>query len=561
MATGEANVLVFAYTAVKALLEVFLIGLTGYIFAKNGTLTKPTLKSLSIMSINLLTPALLFSKMTETLDPGLLIELWNEPFFYFIYGGFSLLWSRFWTRTLKIEEDYGRLCDVATFFSNTNTLPVSLIKSIALSAGSQFLLKDANDTPLKVAARGVSYAMIFATLNNILRWSFGVALMGGVKTAAKRVANFNSVSTTPRTIAHSRTASDIRDLPPSPQPDMLRSYVGNDGTGSDDTDELTPLYLGASAHPASSSSSRLVVGRAVRLVRSAGKRVSKAWGSAQKCMTPPVYAIIAAFVVILIDPLHEAFMDEKSMLYTVWSAIDMCGDACVPLILISLGGQLGMMSAQQAAQSKKPATDGNGREERESDQLDSITRISSAALVDSVLASVTSEDGHSSEGRMRVPPIMLRTDTEAGGSTIDLGRRADTVVVDEAMSGDNGNDDDDYNDGSRRISAQEQHWGVVVVLVGRFVFVPTLATALITTLRVMFPRLLPIMVNDPVYILTLLILSSTPPAINLITVAQATGKFESEAAQILFYGYVIGIFVLAVEVSGFLWLTNALTEV
>ncbi|KAJ2691517.1 hypothetical protein GGH99_002360, partial [Coemansia sp. RSA 1285] len=174
MATGEANVLVFAYTAVKALLEVFLIGLTGYIFAKNGTLTKPTLK------------------MTETLDPGLLIELWNEPFFYFIYGGFSLLWSRFWTRTLKIEEDYGRLCHVATFFSNTNTLPVSLIKSIALSAGSQFLLKDANDTPLKVAARGVSYAMIFATLNNILRWSFGVALMGGVKTAAKRVANFNS---------------------------------------------------------------------------------------------------------------------------------------------------------------------------------------------------------------------------------------------------------------------------------------------------------------------------------------------------------------------------------
>ncbi|KAJ2427181.1 hypothetical protein GGF41_001778 [Coemansia sp. RSA 2531] len=69
------------------------------------------------------------------------------------------------------------------------------------------------------------------------------------------------------------------------------------------------------------------------------------------------------------------------------------------------------------------------------------------------------------------------------------------------------------------------------------------------------------MADDPVYILTLLILSSTPPAINLITVSQATGKFETEAAQILFYGYVLGIFVMAVEVSGFLWLTNVFANI
>ncbi|KAJ2383963.1 hypothetical protein GGI23_007034, partial [Coemansia sp. RSA 2559] len=269
--------------------------------------------------------------------------------------------------------------------------------------------------------------------------------------------------------------------------------------------------------------------------------IRRAWDSAQTCITPPVYAIIAAFVVILIDPLHEEMMKEASVLHTLWSAIDMCGDACVPLVLISLGGQLGMMSAQKSNEQPKSATQPMGAE-----SPTNSTRFPSSVHIGSVHVAVSDES--SDRG---VPPIMLRTDTEAGGSTIDLGERAEMMERGGEVQDD---------EGDARISVREQRKGAAVVLVGRFVFVPTLAMILITTLRVVFPRLLPIMTNDPVYILTLLILSSTPPAINLITVAQATGKFESEAAQILFYGYVLGIFVLAVEVAGFLWLTNMLTH-
>ncbi|KAJ2625285.1 hypothetical protein GGI26_000755 [Coemansia sp. RSA 1358] len=492
----EANVIDFAYTAIKALLE-----------------------NLSVMSVNLLTPALLFSKMTETLDPSLLVELWNEPLFYFIYGGFSLLWSRVGCRILKINKEYARLCDVATFFSNTNTLPVSLIKSIALSAGSHFLLKDADDTPLKVAARGVSYAMIFATLNNILRWSFGVALMGGMD--SKNKSAFNSVSATPRTPALTRNASGIHDLPTSPalasssSPalDMLRSYASN--STDDESDELTPFYLGAPARPISPESRRSSISQKLC---SAVRGAQKIWNSIQSCITPPVYAITAAFIVIIIEPLHKAFMDQNHVLYTIWSAIDMCGDACVPLILISLGGQLGVMSAQAA-------------------QLPKQQNNHLSANTASVPSATQADRGH-------IPPIVIREATESGGALVEI--------------------DDNTETGSeiaeQSISAAEQRKGIVLVLVGRFVFVPTLAVILLTTLRVMFPALLPIMANDPVYMLTLLILSSTPPAINLITVSQATGKFETEAAQILFYGYVLGIFVLAIEVSGFLWLTNVLAN-
>ncbi|KAJ1739083.1 hypothetical protein LPJ78_003427 [Coemansia sp. RSA 989] len=507
IAAAQPDILGYAFTAIKALLEVFLIGLSGYIFARNGTLSKSTLKSLSLISVNLLTPALMFSKMTETLDPGLLLELWNEPVFYFIYGGFSLLWSRVGSRMLRLNSDYARLCDVATFFSNTNTLPVSLIKSIALSSGSHFLLKDANDTPLKVAARGVSYAMIFATLNNILRWSFGVALMGGL--SPKNKSAFNSVNATPRT--------------PAP---------ANFDRSSQSSDELVPLFLGEPAQP--------LLRHPAGLQRITNK-LSGMWATIRTCITPPVYAILAAFIVITIKPLHETFMNPNTLLYTLWSAIDMCGDACVPLILISLGGQLGMMKREKQQSALSTETSGAqqcGICDQQSDSEDStgITRAPSSAQLGDVATYQTQHDS-------TIPSIVVRSATESGAQS--------AVQLHYHCSG--------HFDLNSMTSA-EQRKGIVLVLVGRFVFVPTLAIILISTLRIVFPSLLPIMSQDPVYILTLLILSSTPPAINLITVSQATGKFETEAAQILFYGYILGIFVLAIEVSGFLWLTSALSN-
>ncbi|KAJ2076855.1 hypothetical protein H4R24_005463 [Coemansia sp. RSA 988] len=522
MTVVETNILGFAYTAIKALLEAFLIGFSGYIFARNGTLNKPTLKSLSLISVNLLTPALMFSKMTETLDPALLLELWNEPMFYFIYGGFSLMWSRIGSRVLRLNDEYARLCDVATFFSNTNTLPVSLIKSIALSSGSHFLLKDAEDTPLKVAARGVSYAMIFATLNNILRWSFGVALMGGLGPKDKQA--FNSVNASPRSPASRQSIEN---------PALSQS----DSTMFDD--ELAPLLLGEPVLSPPLRRSRLR-----RIILALGARVCAIWGSIQSCLTPPVYAITAAFIVITIKPLHHSFMDPNAMLYTLWSAIDMCGDACVPLILISLGGQLGLMARERTQPVRTSTSEScqcnvSGAEHLSDsdDHSADMTRAPSSAQL--------AESTPCVEHRVSpIPPsILLRTATDSGGNTIQLSHdRSGSGFIGER-------------------SAQEQRNGVIMVLVGRFVFVPTLAVALISTLRILFPHLLPIMVNDPVYMLTLLILSSTPPAINLITVSQATGKFETEAAEILFYGYVLGIFVLAIEVSGFLWLTSTLSRI
>ncbi|KAJ1960111.1 hypothetical protein GGI12_003979 [Dipsacomyces acuminosporus] len=430
------------------------------------------------MSIDLLTPALLFAKMTATLDPQLIFSLWNAPLFYLMFVGFSLLWSRTGSRLFKLDKEYARLCDAGILFFNTNSLPIALIKSIALSAGSEFMLKDQNDTPMKVAARGVSYTMIIATLNNAARWSIGVAMMGGVESGTKSTDS----------AAHATTAG--ASLP-----------LHDSDDGEDSTDERTPLFQGA---PVDSLHRQQCVAK--RCIESAIAIVSRGWKTVEIFFTPPVYAIIVAFIITLIEPLHQAFLDKDTVLYAIWSAIDMCGDACVPMLLISLGGQLGLMALEE--------------------------KEAKSASIDSPPSQTLNEHQNLTASESSLPELRLAA-----------------------------NDLESLGDGQLAvIPPKEQRKGIMLVLIGRFVIVPTLTVALITALRIFFPSLVPILADDPVYILTLLILACMPSAINLITFAQATGKFETEAAQILFYGYVLGIFVLAVEVSGFLWLTSTLSK-
>jgi len=60
--------------------------------------------------------------------------------------------------------------------------------------------------------------------------------------------------------------------------------------------------------------------------------------------------------------------------------------------------------------------------------------------------------------------------------------------------------------------------------------------------------------NDPTFLLTILILGTTPPAINLSLLSQATGKFEAETAQLLYMSYVVAIPAIALQVTFYLWL-------
>ncbi|KAI8324001.1 hypothetical protein GQ54DRAFT_240301, partial [Martensiomyces pterosporus] len=338
---------------------------------------------LADMSISVLTPALLFAKITKSLDRETLISLWFVPVSYVALGFAGLEWTRLASKAARLPDGFRRLCAVAVFFSNVNTVMIPIMQSISASPGARFLLRDESDTPEALADRCIAYGMVIGIMNNMLRWSLGVALMN------------------PPSLAHHE------------------AVVG--------TEEQPLLAASTEARSAEPRNERF-------------KRMSSGIHAAiAPYVTPPLCSIALAILVVLVPPLQQALMRKGTYAFAVWSAIDACGDACIPLTLFSLGGQL---------------------------RLD--------------------------DGKCEVS-----------------------------------------------VSAEKQAKGVAIVLLGRFVIVPAFTCAALLGVYKYASWMIPLLRGDPGLFLTLAIVSATPPAINLLTVAQNMGVYEDEAAKILSYAYAV----------------------
>lgn len=76
-------------------------------------------------------------------------------------------------------------------------------------------------------------------------------------------------------------------------------------------------------------------------------------------MSPPLYAALLALFVGMVPPVKQLFYDESSFLYaSITKAIESCGKASVPIVLVCLGAQLKSIRETQQGnvtqKSKKP---------------------------------------------------------------------------------------------------------------------------------------------------------------------------------------------------------------
>ncbi|KAJ2514888.1 hypothetical protein H4217_005506 [Coemansia sp. RSA 1939] len=360
------SVINYIAISTQALSSIFFIGATGY-FLKLGS---RELQVLARINVSVFTPSLLFSKISRSLDRETLYDLWLIPILYLVLGAAGLEWTRLGGRFFGLTDAFRRLCSVAVYFSNVNTILIPIIEGIAASPDSRFLLRDRDDTPQKMADRAIAYGMIIGIMNNLLRWSVGVAMM----------------------------------TPP------------------------------------------------------------------KQCLTPPLCAVVVALLVVLVPPLQHALLQHGSYTYCVWMAIDTCGQACIPATLLALGAQLAIKRSPEPQSSQ-------------------------------------------------------------GISTTE-----------------------------RYVSERDQNRGIVLVVLGRFVVVPLCCCIVLLSIHRFAPWLVPLLRADPMLFLTLAIVSATPPAVNLLTVAQKVKMYEGESARILSYSYAIGMFVLSVEVSVFLYLASLLSS-
>ncbi|EIM88928.1 uncharacterized protein STEHIDRAFT_53363 [Stereum hirsutum FP-91666 SS1] len=162
-------------TVFFSILEVFLVCLAGWILARRGILDKKTQRSLNVLNVSLFTPCLLFSKVAFFLSPAKLKELWIIPLFFAAVSlaSMGVAWSLGWVFGLKRTQR--NFAMAAAMFMNSNSLPIALLQSLVVTVpGLQWGDDDSVDA---MVGRALTYLVMCSTLGMVVRWSYGVRLL------------------------------------------------------------------------------------------------------------------------------------------------------------------------------------------------------------------------------------------------------------------------------------------------------------------------------------------------------------------------------------------------
>ncbi|KAI8336105.1 auxin efflux carrier [Chlamydoabsidia padenii] len=362
------------------------------------------------------TPCLLFTNIASVITFNKLVTLWPIPAFFALFLIISWVVGQVTFRLFGIQGAYRRFVLACSLFSNTNSLPLAIINSLAFSEAGRLLYWRTDDTQQQVAARGTAYVLFYAMFCNIIRWSYGYHLLQPQPLDQMEDDDIDSDN------------GDQQPYSPysSTSTPTLQTYNATDDKldygskcVSPSSSILTPSFPNESSTLLPSSLHQPMIHpwwkRAVFKLHS--------------YMSPPLYAAVLALVVGL-SPLHPLLFDEHAFLYpSVTKAIQSCGKVAVPLILICLGSQLTWIAQQEQSSWSSP-----------------------------VVASLVT--------RMVVPIIVI---------------------------------------------------GTVVICLWHDTHIDLL--------------------QDPMFVVSLIILGCTPTAINLSQITQVSGMFEHEMMQVLFWNY------------------------
>ncbi|OCF41572.1 endoplasmic reticulum protein [Kwoniella heveanensis CBS 569] len=162
-------------TVFESIVEVFLLCLAGYVLSKAGVTDKATQRKLNVINVSLFTPALLFSKVAYSLTPAKLKEMWIIPLGFVIVTGLSAAVAWAFAKVFKLSRSQTAYAMCASMFQNSNSLPIALIQSLVIEVPG--LKWGHDDTKDQMLGRALTYLVLYSTLGMMLRWSWGVKLL------------------------------------------------------------------------------------------------------------------------------------------------------------------------------------------------------------------------------------------------------------------------------------------------------------------------------------------------------------------------------------------------
>lgn len=427
---------------------------------------------MNVINVNFFTPCLLFSKVAFFLSPAKLRELWIIPIFFLLVSGVSLVVAWFLGNLFRLRPSQRNFAMAAATFMNSNSLPVALLQSLAVTVPG--LKWGEDDTKDAIIGRALTYLLLCSTIGQFLRWSYGVHLLSMADPEEEEeetghISGLQDDATSTSEVADTRpnlrapnrrhTAPVFYSFPSTPflpavdlSPDPQFDSISDSDSSTNDDELQVPAWTRPSP----------------TYLQRAGRSVRHIWKKVTNFLTPPLWASLISLAVALNQPLQHVL---EVHLHPVQGAITQAGNCSIPVTLVVLGAYF-----------HRPAE----KTESVPSSADSWRRASFASSLREIFHLKAREEG----GRLHVQQRSGRGE----GKTVFVAIFARMIVVPA-------------------------------------LFLPFMALGALWDHPPVF--------QDPVFILSNVLLLASPPALTLAQITQAVSSdtFERLISRTIFWSY------------------------
>ncbi|KAI8591059.1 membrane transport protein-domain-containing protein [Geranomyces variabilis] len=400
--------LVLALAALQSLAAVAFVVAAGWIYALKGNFPLSMQRDLARMVVQLLAPCLLLVSIAHTVNAEEFYLWWPIPFLFVLYTVIAYGAAVVISFGLGIPRPRARFIASAAMMGNCNSLPVALIHSLSRDSGSRLVMDPLGDAA-HVARRGIAFVLFYSLFSNILRWTVCYQLMARdpadeLPTIQYDGAAAHEAISVPGYHAHATPKVEdmfpgdalVADVPCADRNTYRNKcrrrsilFMGSQDGLSDDGDvttssprsvegspsplsrpsERTPLLLPDNDHqPRVTESPSLLPALEPPALPPPRSSRAEHWRHVRdtvlEIMNAPLYAAILALFIGLIPPLKNLFFsnggkDAGSALFEeiVTDPLYSLGEASVPIIILTLGGQLGSMGKRSEGGSTSASTE------------------------------------------------------------------------------------------------------------------------------------------------------------------------------------------------------------
>lgn len=338
MAPQELSFAGISFLTLQAVLEVVIVCLAGFFVARSNLLGTTGQRMLSQLNVDLFTPCLVFTKLAPSLSVDKILDIFIIPVFYAITTATSYSFSRVMSRFLVLNEAESDFVTAMAVFGNSNSLPVSLTMTLAYSLPDLLWDRMDDDTPDKVASRGMLYLLIFQQMGQILRWSWGYNKLLRRRSPAELDSAITSGEIRPLALpdvesqnsSFNRDEGEIEDVSPASTlaadfPTMAPPHQHESDDSS--VDHTQKPYNGQQDNFIKRKWHSFVTWRPV--------------ANFFAFMNPPLYSMLISVLIASVSSLQKLFFQDDSFVRnTLTKSIENLGSVSIPLILIVLGSNL-----------------------------------------------------------------------------------------------------------------------------------------------------------------------------------------------------------------------------